>query len=276
LKEFKMGKVAFITGATRGIGKACGLRLAREGWDIAVAGRSVTERPELPGTIYSVAEEIAALGVKTLPVQCNVIDLASVDAAVATTLETFGRIDAVINNAGALWWRNFDDTPMKKFDLVTGVNVRGSFAVTAGFMPAMRRQNSGHVIFMSPPVDTMILPGHIAYLIGKFGMTMIALGLGEELQGTGISATALWPKTVIESYATINFKMGLPEMWRKPDIIADATYEILQRPEETRGKALIDEEFLRSIGYTDFERYNCVEGGTPLELTNDIMRIVRF
>ena len=270
-----MGKVAFISGATRGIGKVCGARLAREGWDIAVAGRSVVERAELPGTIYSVAEEIARLGVKTLPVECNVADQTSIDAAVAKTLDAFGRIDAVINNAGALWWRTFDDTPMKRFDLLVNVNVRGAFAVTAGFLPAMRRQNSGHIIFMSPPIDLSILPGHIAYFICKFGMTMTAIGLGEELAGTGISATALWPKTVIESFATINYGFGNPALWRKPDIVADALYEILQRPEETRGKALIDEEFLRSVGYADFERYNCVEGGQPIELTPDIMRFVR-
>jgi len=268
-----MKKVAFITGATRGIGKACALRLAREGWDIAVAGRSIADRPELPGTIYSASEEIGALGVTALPVQCNVVEQASVDAAVAKTLEAFGRIDAVVNNAGALWWRTFDETPMKRFDLLMNVNVRGSFSVASGFLPAMRKQNSGHIIFMSPPIDLTVLAGHIAYLIGKFGMTMTAMGLGEELAGTGISATALWPRTVIESYATINFGLGTPSMWRKADIMADALYEILQRPEETRGQALLDEEFLRSVGYTDFDRYNCVEGGKPLELNANVMRL---
>ena len=270
-----MGKVAFITGATRGIGKACALRLARAGLDIAVAGRSVAERAELPGTIHSAAEEIAALGVTALPVQCNVVNQASIDAAVAKTLDAFGRIDAVVNNAGALWWRSLEETPMKRFDLVMNVNVRGAFAVTSGFLPTMRRQNSGHIIFMSPPIDTSILAGHIAYQISKFGMTMTAIGLGDELKGTGISATALWPKTVIESAATVNFGMGTPAMWRKADIVADALYEILQRPEETRGMALIDEDFLRSVGYSDFEKYNCVEGGQPLELTAGLMRIIR-
>jgi len=130
-------------------------------------------------------------------------------------------------------------------------------------------------VFMSPPIDTTVLAGHVAYLISKFGMTMTAIGLGEELAGTGVSTTALWPKTIIESSATINFKMGTPQFWRKPDIVADALYEVLQRPEETRGQALIDEDFLRSVGYTDFDRYNCVEGGTPVELTADIMRIAR-
>ena len=188
-------QVAFITGATRGIGKACALKLAREGWDIVVAARTVEVDDRLPGTIHSVAEEIEQIGVRALPVRCNLVEQASIDAAVAATLDTFGRIDAVINNAGALWWRNLEDTPMKRFDLVMNVNGRGAFAVTAGFMPTMRAQNRGHAIFMSPPIDLAVVPGHIAYMISKFGMTLIAVGLGEELAGTGIGATALWPKT---------------------------------------------------------------------------------
>jgi citronellol/citronellal dehydrogenase len=247
--------------------------LAKEGWDIVIAARSTSEKEQLPGTIYSVAEEVEQLGVKALPLACNVVDLSSIDAAVTATLDTFGRVDAVINNAGALWWRSLDETPMKRFDLVINVNVRASFAVTSGFLPTMRAQNSGSVIFMSPPVDLSYLAGHIAYMISKNGMTMTAMGLGEELRGSGVSAAALWPRTIIESAATINNKTGQPSMWRKPDILADAVYEIIQRPEETRGKALIDEDFLRSIGYTDFDRYNSVEGGQPVELTSDLMRM---
>lgn len=188
-----MGKVAFITGATRGIGKACGIRLAKAGWDIVVAGRSVEENPRLPGTIYSVAKEIGQHGAKALPVYCNLVEQDSIDEAVAATLDKYGRVDAVINNAGALWWRSMEETPMRRFDLVMNVNVRGAFAVTEAFLPTMRAQNSGHVILMSPPIDLSVVPGHIAYMISKFGMTMIALGLAEELADTGISATALWP-----------------------------------------------------------------------------------
>jgi citronellol/citronellal dehydrogenase len=203
------------------------------------------------------------------------VEQTSIDEAVSATLSEFGRVDAVINNAGALWWRNMDETPMKRFDLVMNVNARGAFAVTSAFLPTMLKQNSGHAIFMSPPIDLKVVGGHIAYMISKFGMTLTAIGLGDELKDTGISATALWPKTIIESYASINFKMGTPHLWRKADILADATYEILQRPEETRGKALIDEDFLRSIGYTDFERYKCEPDGEPLELTPEAMRIAR-
>lgn len=270
-----MGKVAFITGASRGIGKACAARLAREGWDIVVAAKSVEENPKLPGTIFSAAEELREHGTQVLPVQCNVRDLDSVRAAAAATLEKFGRIDAVINNAGALWWRNMDETPMKRFDLVLEVNARGAFAVTEAFLPAMKEQKSGHVIMMSPPVDLTVLPGHIAYMIGKFGMTMIALGLAEEMKEYNIRASALWPKTVIESFATINFGMGDPSIWRKADILADATFEILQHPDKSNGRALIDEDFLREVGYTDFDQYLCVEGGQPLELNSGIMLAAR-
>ncbi len=267
-----MSKVAFITGASRGIGKACALKLAQEGWDIVVAAKSVTEKPNLPGTIYTAAEEIAQVGTEVLPVQCDVRDLDSIQKAAEATLEKFGRVDAVINNAGALWWRTMDDTPMKRFDLVMDVNVRGAFAVTQAFLPTMKAQQSGHIITMSPPVELDVIPGHIAYCVSKFGMTMMALGLAEEMREYNIAATALWPKTVIESFATINYGMGDPSLWRKPTILADAVFEILRHPEQSNGRAVIDENFLREIGYTDFSPYLCVENGTPLELSKQIMR----
>lgn len=269
-----MAQVAFITGASRGIGKAIALKLAREGYDVAVAAKSVKDDPRLPGTIYTAAEEIARHGTRVLPVPCNVADLASVDAAVERTLDEFGRVDVVVNNAGALWWRNLDETPMKRFDLVMDVNVRGAFAVTAGFLPAMKAQGSGHIVMMSPPIDLAYLPGHIAYMISKFGMTMIVLGLAEELKGTGIHATALWPRTIIESYATINYRLGDPSVWRKADIMADAVFEIVRHPEASSGKAVLDEDLLRAVGYTDFERYNCLPDSQPQDL-DEAMRHIR-
>lgn len=258
-------RVAFITGATRGIGKACAEKLAREGWDIVVAAKSVEENPKIPGTIFSAAEELRQFGTKILPVQCNVRDVESVQRAANETLEEFGRIDAVINNAGALWWKPMLQTPMNKFDLVMEVNARGAYAVTHAFLPTIKQQNSGHVIVMSPPITTEGMGSRIAYWISKYGMTMIAHGLAEEFADSpDISATALWPKTLVESFATKNFHIGEPGQWRKADILADATYEILQRPQETKGKALIDEDFLRSIGVTDFSQYNVVEDGDPM------------
>lgn len=270
-----MSKVAFITGASRGIGKACALRLAREGWNIVVAAKSTDDNPKLPGTIYSAAEEIRQFGVEALPVPCNVRNTSEITQAAHATLDRFGRIDAVINNAGALWWRPMDETPMKRFDLLMEVNVRGAYAVTEAFLPAMKAQQSGHVIMMSPPVDLEVVPGHIAYSIAKFGMTMIALGLAEEAREYNIHATALWPKTVIESYATINFGLGNPRLWRKADILADATWEILRHPDRSNGRALIDEDFLREVGYTDFEQYLCVPDGEPLPLSSEIMAAAR-
>ena len=269
-----MAKVAFITGSSRGIGKAVGHKLAREGWDIVVAAKSVEEHPKLPGTIFTAAEELEQHGTKVLPIQCNVMDLQSVNEAAKQTLDAFGRIDAVINNAGALWWKNMDETPMKRFDLVIDVNVRGAFAVTSAFLPTMLEQKSGHVVNMSPPIDLDFIPGHIAYCVGKFGMTMMAYGLAEEYREQNIKASALWPATMIESQATINYKLGDPSVWRKPDILADATYEIIEHPEKSNGQALIDEDFLRSVGYKDFERYNCVEGGNPASLRRERKRVI--
>ncbi|MEK7795539.1 MAG: SDR family oxidoreductase [Candidatus Hydrogenedentota bacterium] len=255
--------VAFITGASRGIGKAVAHKLAREGWDIVVAAKSVEEHPKLPGTIFSAAEELEQHGTRVLPVQCNVVDVQSVEEAARQTLAAFGRVDAVINNAGALWWKPMDETPMKRFDLVIDVNVRGAFAVTTAFLPAMKAQRSGHVVNMSPPIDLRMLPNHVAYCVGKFGMTMMVFGIAEEFKDYNIKASALWPATLVESQATINHSMGEREQWRKADILADATYEILRHPELSNGKALIDEDLLRQIGYTDFAQYACVPGTNP-------------
>jgi len=258
-----MNPVAFITGASRGIGKAVAHKLASEGWDIVVAAKSVEEHPSLPGTIFSAAEELEQHGTRILPVQCNVVQDESVADAARQTLDAFGRIDAVINNAGALWWKNMDETPMKRFDLVVDVNVRGAFSVTSAFLETMKAQKSGHILNMSPPVDMNFIPGHIAYCVGKFGMTFMIHGLAEELAEYSIHATALWPATLIESQATINHAIGTKDQWRSADIMADAVHEILQHPAEANGRAVFDEDFLRECGYEDFDRYACVPGGTP-------------
>ncbi|MCF6285072.1 MAG: SDR family oxidoreductase [Candidatus Hydrogenedentes bacterium] len=270
-----MSNVAFITGASRGIGFACARRLAQEGWDIVVAAKTVEPNPKLPGTIFTAAEALREFGTEIFPVQCNVREADSVRSATNATLDKFGRVDAVVNNAGALWWRDMDETPLNKFDLVMEVNARGAYAVTEAFLPTMKAQKSGHVINMSPPIDLTVVPGHIAYMISKFGMTMIACGIAEEFEDFNIRGTALWPKTLIESYATVNFGMGTPQMWRKADILADATLEILRHPEKSNGKALIDEDFLREVGYTDFDQYRCVEDGSPVELSATAMRAAR-
>lgn len=264
-----MRKVAFITGASRGVGKACAHRFAREGWDIVVAAKTTEPNPKLPGTIFTAAQDIERHGTTVLPVRCDVTDLESVHAAAEATLEKFGRVDAVVNNAGALWWKTMDETPMKRFDLMMNVNARGAFAVTAEFLPVMKEQRSGHVIMMSPPIDMKMLPSHIGYCISKFGMTMMAHGIPLEFGEYNIRASALWPKTLIKSTATINHKIGDESMWRKADILADAAFEMIEHPELSDGKALIDEDFLRQLGQTDFDQYLCVEGGRPRSLNQE-------
>lgn len=258
-----MSKVAFITGGSRGIGLACAHKLARQGWDIVIAAKTVEPHPKLPGTIYTAAEELRAHGSEVLPVQCNVRNLEDIERAAEATLERFGRVDAVINNAGALWWKRMDEVPMKRYDLVHEVNSRGAYAVTLAFLDAMKKQGSGHVVNMSPPLNTKMIPGRIAYAISKLGMTMQALGIAEEFREEGICSTALWPVTTIETSASINFAMGDKSDWRKPEILADATYEVLMHPDKSNGKSLLDEPFLREVGYTDFDQYNCVPGSTP-------------
>jgi citronellol/citronellal dehydrogenase len=258
-----MAKVAFITGGSRGIGLACAHKLAREGWDVAIASKTVEPHPKLPGTIYTAAEELRTHGGEVLPLRCNVRNLDEIEAAAAATLDKLGRVDALINNAGALWWTRMDEAPLKRYDLVHEVNSRGAYAVTLAFLEAMKRQRCGHVVNMSPPINTKMIPGRIAYAISKLGMTMQALGIAEEFREYGICGTALWPATTIETSASINFSMGERSNWRKPEILADAAYEIVMHPEISNGKALIDEPLLRQVGYTDFERYSCVPGSSP-------------
>lgn len=258
-------RVVFITGASRGIGRAVALACAKEGADVVIAAKSDTEQnPKLPGTIHSVAKEVEALGRKALPVKLDVRDADACDAAIKHAIDQMGHIDALVNNAGALWWADVADTPVKKFDLIMGINVRASFVLAHAVLPHMIARKYGHVIMMSPPVYADEVGGHAAYSVSKFGMTLIARGIADEYEEHNVTANALWPATAIESYATINFGLGGPEMWRKADILADATIELLSKePRERKGKAWIDEDLLRSVGVTDFSKYQCVPGSEP-------------
>ena len=258
-------RVVFITGASRGIGRAVALACAREGADIVVAAKTEVEtNPRLPGTIHSVASEIEALGRRALPVRLDVRDGDACAAAVAEAIKHFGRLDVLVNNAGALWWADVTGTPLKKFDLVMGVNVRATFALAHAALPQMIEQKWGHIITMSPPVDASACGHHGAYAVSKFGMTMIALAIAEEARAHNVTANAIWPATAVESYATINFGMGGPEVWRKPDILADATLAIITKEPSARpGRAWIDEEVLRADGVTDFSKYQCAPGHEP-------------
>lgn len=270
------GQVAIVTGGSRGIGREVCLTLAREGCHVCVAAKSVEEQPNLPGTIFKVAEEVQALGVEALPIQVDVRNDQSVERMIDAVIQKWGRIDILINNAGALWWKDMVDTPMKRYDLINDVNSRGTFLCTKLCLPYMLKQKHGHIVNMSPPIDMNMLPGRIGYSISKFGMTLIAHGIGKELAGTGVACNALWPATMVESFATINFNLGGPSLWRKATIIADATLEIVcTDPNKLTGHALIDEDYLRSIGVTDFKKYRCDPDCEPPRLNEEFHNVRR-
>jgi citronellol/citronellal dehydrogenase len=250
------GKVAFVTGASRGVGKAIALALARNGCDVVVAAKTVAPDPRIPGTIGDTAREIEALGRRALPLPLDIRDDDAVERAVKSALDALGRVDFLVNNAGALFWQSLVDTPLKKFDLVMDVNARGAFSCTHHVLPAMRAQKFGHVLMLSPPVEPTAAAGKIAYSISKFGMTLIAQGLAGEVRDDNVAANALWPVTMIESLATINHGLGDRTLWRKPDILADAALRIFAKePRSFTGHALLDEDFLRAEGVSDFAGY---------------------
>jgi citronellol/citronellal dehydrogenase len=258
------GRVAVVTGASRGIGRALALGLARHGCRVVVAAKTTQPRERLPGSIHTVAAEVAALGAEALPLQVDVRDADQVEAMAAQARQRFGRIDILINNAGALWWQPVLETPPKRFDLVMGVNARAAFLCCRAVLPAMIEQRRGHIINLSPPVDVRVVPGRVAYFISKFGMTLLTHGLAEEVRPHNVAVNSLWPVTVIESQASINWGLGTPEQWRKPDILVDCVLGLVRKePGELTGQALLDEDFLRSEGVTDFSGYACVPGTEP-------------
>ena len=264
------GQVAVITGSSRGIGKNIALRLARAGADIVVAAKSELSRDSLPGSIHETVSEIEALGRQALAVRTNVRDADQLESMVNAALERFGRIDILINNAGALHWRPVADTPPKRYDLMMEVNARAAFVASHFVLPHMIERGSGTIIQMSPPIDLRMLPGKTGYCMSKFGMSLLAMGMGAEVKATEIKSCALWPATAIESQATINHKLGGPQYWRKADILADAVGAILAaNSEQVNGKCLVDEDVLSMMGVSDFEPYNCVEGGTPMRIVGD-------
>jgi len=257
-------KVAIITGASRGIGRAIALGLAGQGCAVVIAAKSTESTDRLPGSIYTVAQEAEALGAQALPVRVDVRDEGQIDGMAAQTLERFGRIDLLVNNAGALWWKPLAETPAKRFDLVLAVNARAAFLCCRAVLPAMTAQRWGHIINMSPPLDLGMVPGRIAYSISKLGMTLLTHGLAEEMRPHNVAVNSLWPVTIIESQASINWGLGARQTWRKPDILVDCVLRLVQKePAEVTGQALLDEDFLRQEGVTDFSRYACVPGTEP-------------
>jgi len=259
-----LDRVAIVTGSSRGVGRAVALALAREGCAVVLAAKTVEPHPRLPGTILTVAAEVRATGVPALPIATDVRDPDQVSAMVARAAAEFGRIDILVNNAGAAWWHSLEDTPPKRFDLVVDVNCKGPFFACQAVLPHMRRGGYGHIVNMSPPIAARMAEGRIAYMVSKFGMTLITHGLAAELDGANIAVNSLWPVTMVESLATINLGLGQPKDWRKPDVLADATVAIVTtEPRERTGEALLDEDVLRAAGVTDFDGYACVPGTRP-------------
>ena len=271
-------RVAIITGATRGIGRNIALTLAKNGCNIVVAGKSIKHTGQLPGTIHSVSEEIREYGCTVLPYQVDVRDTKSLNGLVNTTMDKFGKIDILINNAGALWWKNMLETPVEKYDLVNNVNSRAAYTLSQLCLPHMIKNNWGHIIMQSPPftpeyinfkLKSNKIKDMTAYMISKLGMSITACGIAQELKGSGVAANTLWPMTPIESFALINNNLGTKKQWRKQKIISDAIMHILQEdPKTFTGNCLIDENYLRSKGVEDFSIYQCVLGYEPSKLNN--------
>ena len=266
------GKTLFITGGSRGIGLAIALRAARDGANVAIAAKTVAPHPKLPGTIFTAAEEIERAGGHALPIECDIRDEAAVYAAVEQAAARFGGLDVLVNNASAISLTGTLDTPMKRFDLMIGVDVRGTFLCSQACLPHLKRAaqagRNPHILTLSPPLnlDPRWFRDHVAYTMAKYGMSMCVLGMAEEFRGRGIAVNALWPRTVIAT-AAVAMIPGAAErvdMMRRPEILADAAHAILTRDaRSTSGRFFIDEEALAEVGRTDFERY-AVKPGTPL------------
>jgi len=261
------GKTLFITGGSRGIGLAIALRAARDGANIAIAAKTDAPNPRLPGTIHTAAAEIEAAGGRALPIQCDIRDETQLSAAVATTARTFGGIDVCLNNASAISLTGTEATEMKRFDLMMGVNARGTFLTSKLCIPHLRKSANPHILMLSPPLDLQPrwFGPHLAYSMAKYGMSLCVLGLAEELKGDGIAVNALWPRTIIQTAALAMIPGILPEHCRKPQIMADAAIAVLTRDARTAsGNFYIDDEVLREAGVSDFEPYSVVPGSRNL------------
>ncbi len=261
-------KVIFITGGSRGIGKAIALRMAKEGANIVIAAKTTEAHPKLEGTIYTAAEEIEKAGGKALAVQLDIRSEEQIQEAVAKTIETFGGIDILVNNASAINLSPTEQTEAKRFDLIQGINIRGTFLMCKACIPHLKKSSNAHILNLSPPLemDPKWFAPHLAYTISKYGMSMIILGLAAELKPFNIAANALWPKTTIATAAVQNLLGGdyLIQRSRKPDIVADAAYAILSKPSSLTGNFFIDEDVLEQEGITDFSSY-AVDPDMPLQ-----------
>ena len=253
------GKTLFITGASRGIGLAIGVRAARDGANVAIVAKTTEPHPKLPGTIFTAAEEIEKAGGKALPIACDIRDEAAVAAAVQKTVETFGGIDVLVNNASAISLTGTLETPMKRYDLMHQINTRGTFLCSQMCIPHLLKAENPHVLNLSPPLnmEERWFAGHVAYTMAKFGMSMCVLGMAGEFRNR-IAFNALWPRTAIATAAVQNQLGGEQAIRgsRKPEIMADAAHVILTRSfRDCTGNFFVDDDVLASVGKTDLAEY---------------------
>lgn len=255
------GKTLFMSGGSRGIGLAIAKAVAAEGGNVAIAAKTAEPHPKLPGTVFTAADEINALGAgRALPLLCDIRSEEQVDAAIAQTVEAFGGIDICVNNASAISLTDTPSTPMKRYDLMNEVNARGTYLVSQKALPHLKKSRHPHILNLSPPLDMQAkwFKNHVAYTIAKYGMSLCVLGMAEEFKSDGIAVNALWPITAVDTAAVRNVigddKMAL--MCRKPEIMADAAVAILKRdPASCTGNFFIDEEVLIEEGITDLSIY---------------------
>lgn len=261
------GKRIFITGGSRGIGLAIALRAAQDGALIAIAAKTAEANPKLPGTIFSAAKDIEAAGGIALPIQCDIRDEVQIEAAINKTAEQFGGIDILVNNASAINLTRTDQTPVKRFDLMFDVNVRGTFLVSQAALPHLRKSaedgRNPHILNLSPPLSMKAVwfKNHVAYTMAKYGMSMCVLGMAEEFKRDGIGVNALWPRTVIDT-AALQMIPGIDaQAGRTPQILADAAHIIFSRDaKECTGNFFVDDTLLASEGITDLEKYSVTPG----------------
>ena len=262
------GKTLFVTGASRGIGLAIALKAAADGANIAIAAKTVDPHPKLEGTIHTAAAQIEKAGGHALPLAVDVREEASVKQAIEQTAARFGGIDIVVNNASAIQLTNVEQTDMRRYDLMMGINTRGTYMVSKYALPFLAKAPNPHILMLSPPLDMAEkwFAPHTAYTMAKFGMSLVVLGLAGEQRGR-IAVNALWPRTTIATAAIKNLLGGdaVMRMSRTPDIIAEAAWRIFHKPKGFTGHFLIDDTFLAGEGVTDFDRYR-VDPGQPLQV----------
>ena len=265
------GKVAIITGASRGIGKAVALKFAEHGINIGVGAKTVSSEEKAPGSIHETVAEVKTRGADAIAVQTDVRDADQIQNLVQKTVEAFGRVDIVVNNAGAIMFQPVEEMPVKRFDLMMNLNYRAPYILCHETISYMKKQSAGHIINMSPPPQIGVLAaedwrGRTCYLMSKFGMSHLTMGLAEELRKDNVSVNSLWPANIIDTQATRVFDqmLGIPgdQKWYSPEMLADACLELVKTsPSELTGQTLIVEEFLKTKGVADLSKYQVERPG---------------